>query len=127
MVGGRPLNPDKYLRLHEEIEHDRMTRLGETYAQAHKVALAEERKAVKADGFDWDAYQRVMYRLAAQTQAAKVTHPPKDLYLGPYSPQRQPGNRSRIRRPRTCASVCPGSASSTASTFLRTEDGVEVR
>lgn len=84
-VKGKTFDPAKYLGVHEEAERKLMDN-GMKYEPAHRLALKSERKAVVADGIDWNGYQEVMHRLAAITQREKPaqSNPPRDLYEGPF-------------------------------------------
>src|ERR1700692_4096115 len=85
MVKGKAFDPAKYLAGHESVERKHMDR-GMKYQPAHRLALKAERKAVEANGIDWNGYQAQMYALAAITQRekSKGQHPPRDLYKGPF-------------------------------------------
>ena len=84
-VGGKQLNPSKYLHIHEQVEHDLMDR-GKSYSAAHKVALKHERAELQKDGISWDQYQRTMYDLVKKVGTKQATKPPADLDTRPYPP-----------------------------------------
>ena len=84
-VKGKSFDLAKYLAIHESTERKHMD-AGMKYQPAHRLALKAERNAVEADGIDWNGYQEQMHALAAVTQRekSKASHPPRDLYKGPF-------------------------------------------
>ena len=84
-VKGKTFDPAKYLGVHEKTERKYMD-AGMKYQPAHRLALKAERRAVEADGIEWNGYQAQMYKLASVTEheASSRLHPPTDLYAGPF-------------------------------------------
>ena len=84
-VGGRSVDPAKYLAIHETDEFRAMAR-GEKYKAAHKgVATPAERQAVEADGLDWKSYSAVMSGLLRATEKETASRRlPPDLNPEPY-------------------------------------------
>jgi hypothetical protein len=89
-VKGKTFDPAPFLMVHEQHERYHMDR-GMKYKPAHRLALKAEQKAVVAAGIDWNGYQEIMHRLATITQRESTTlsHPPRDLYKGPFSNRQQ--------------------------------------
>lgn len=79
---GRPANLWKYLTIHETTEARAMAR-GLPYLKAHEtVATPAERKAVEADGVNWNAYTREMDGYLSHTER-KTAKPPPGLHISP--------------------------------------------
>lgn len=71
----------KYLALHETVEGQNM-KLG--YLKAHKIATATEKKAVEADGLDWNHYTKEIDGYLARIEHEKNSNPPKaKLHVDP--------------------------------------------
>lgn len=84
-VGGKTMQPYRYILIHECVEKALMDELGLSYEVAHDFATSAEKSAVEADGFNWAAYTialrpyiKDVYKKADGLQA------PADLDLAPY-------------------------------------------
>ena len=75
---------DKYLVVHEIVEKVFEDTLKLNYFYAHQIALQVERKAVEADGLDWDAYDQYMQQWIKEVAHEKIQKVPADLDLQPY-------------------------------------------
>jgi hypothetical protein len=82
--GGRTINTDRFLILHEEVEKTLIDQLGLHYLHAHQIATRAEEAAVRAAGITWRDYDRFMQKYVKQIGNERLTKVPKDLDLKPY-------------------------------------------
>ena len=88
-IGGKAVDPAKYLNVHEQTEHALMTVGKMPYEQAHSIATQKERAAVEADGLSWKEYEAVMDGYLDDTEHEKGEDFPPDLYEKPYPHDKQ--------------------------------------
>ena len=114
--GGREINTDRYLILHEEVEKTLIDQLDLHYLHAHQIATRAEQAAVRAAGLSWHAYDRFMQKYVKRVSDERLKKVPDDLDLKPYRDEhdtdllrrmmrslakgagRAPPNRRRVRR-----------------------------
>jgi hypothetical protein len=82
--GGRDINTDRYLILHEEVEKTLIDQLGLHYLHAHQIASRAEQGAVRAAGIRWRDYDRFMQKFVKRIGDERLTKVPADLDLKPY-------------------------------------------
>jgi hypothetical protein len=84
-VGGKVMQPYRYILIHECVEKSLIDRLGLSYEVAHDFATGAEKSAVEADGFNWAMYTHAL-RPYIREVVNKPTdlEAPKDLDLTPY-------------------------------------------
>ena len=82
--GGRDINTDRYLILHEEVEKTLIDQLGLHYLHAHQIASRAEQAAVRAAGIRWRDYDRFMQKYVKHIGDERLTKVPADLDLKPY-------------------------------------------
>jgi hypothetical protein len=82
--GGRDINTDRYLILHEEVEKTLIDQLGLHYLHAHQIASRAEQAAVRAAGIRWHDYDRFMQKYVKRIGDERLTKVPADLDLKPY-------------------------------------------
>jgi hypothetical protein len=82
--GGRTINTDRYLILHEEVEKTLIDQLGLHYLHAHQIASRAEQSAVRAAGIRWSDYDRFMQKYVKRIGDERLTKVPADLDLKPY-------------------------------------------
>ena len=82
--GGRNINTDRYLILHEEVEKTLIDQLGLHYLHAHQIASRAEQAAVRAAGIRWGDYDRFMQKYVKRIGDERLTKVPADLDLKPY-------------------------------------------
>jgi hypothetical protein len=82
--GGRTINTDRYLILHEEVEKTLIDQLGLHYLHAHQIASRAEQAAVRAAGIRWADYDRFMQKYVKRIGDERLTKVPADLDLKPY-------------------------------------------
>jgi hypothetical protein len=82
--GGRNINTDRYLILHEEVEKTLIDQLGLHYLHAHQIASRAEQAAVRAAGIRWHDYDRFMQKYVKHIGDERLTKVPADLDLKPY-------------------------------------------
>jgi hypothetical protein len=82
--GGRTINTDRYLILHEEVEKTLIDQLGLHYLHAHQIASRAEQAAVRAAGIRWSDYDRFMQKYVKRIGDERLTKVPADLDLKPY-------------------------------------------
>jgi hypothetical protein len=90
-VGGKVMQPFRYILIHESVEKSLMDELGLSYNVSHDFATACERSAVEADGFSWALYCAAIkpYIQMVMKQPAGL-EAPKDLDLAPYQQDHSP-------------------------------------
>ena len=82
--GGRTIETDRFLILHEEVEKTLIDQLGLHYLHAHQIATRAEEAAVRAAGVEWHAYDRFMQKHVKRIGDERLKKVPKDLDLKPY-------------------------------------------
>jgi hypothetical protein len=82
--GGRDIDTDRYLILHEEVEKTLIDQLGLHYRHAHQIASRAEQAAVRAAGIRWRDYDRFMQKYVKHIGDERLTKVPADLDLKPY-------------------------------------------
>jgi hypothetical protein len=82
--GGREINTDRFLILHEEVEKTLIDQLGLHYLHAHQIATRAEEAAVRAAGLKWRDYDSFMQKYVKQIGDERLTKVPPDLDLKPY-------------------------------------------
>jgi hypothetical protein len=82
--GGRKIDTDRFLILHEEVEKTLIDQLGLHYLHAHQIATRAEEAAVRAAGIDWRDYDRFMQKYVKRIGDERLTKVPLDLDLKPY-------------------------------------------
>ena len=82
--GGRDINTDRYLILHEEVEKTLIDQLGLHYLHAHQIASRAEQAAVRSAGIRWCDYDRFMQKHVKKIGDERLTKVPADLDLKPY-------------------------------------------
>jgi hypothetical protein len=83
-VGGRSINTDRFLILHEEVEKTLIDQLGLHYLHAHQIATRAEEAAVRAAGIEWRDYDDFMQKYVKRIGDERLTKVPLDLDLKPY-------------------------------------------
>lgn len=83
-LGGRMIQTDRYLILHEAVEKTMLQQLNLHYQHAHQIALRAEEAAVRADGIQWRAYDRAMQKYIKRIGDERLERVPKDLDHQPY-------------------------------------------
>lgn len=82
--GGRDINTDRYLILHEVVEKTLIDQLNLHYLHAHQIATRAEEAAVRAAGIRWRDYDRFMRKYVKRIGDERLTRVPADLDLKPY-------------------------------------------
>jgi hypothetical protein len=82
--GGRDIDTDRYLILHEEVEKTLIDQLDLHYLHAHQIATRAEQAAVRAAGIRWRDYDRFMQKYVKRIGDERLTKVPADLDLKPY-------------------------------------------
>jgi hypothetical protein len=82
--GGREINTDRYLILHEEVEKTLIDQLNLHYLHAHQIASRAEQAAVRAAGIRWKDYDNFMQKNVKHIGDERLTKVPADLDLKPY-------------------------------------------
>ncbi len=83
-IGGRVIQTDRYLVLHEAVEKTLLDQLGLHYQHAHQIALRAEEAAVRADGIQWRGYDKAMQKYIKRIGDERLERVPKDLDRKPY-------------------------------------------
>ena len=78
----RAINVHKYLIVHERTEKLLEDTKEYKYPYAHEKATASERRAVEADGIEWDEYQNYMLKMVKKLKTFSGPLP-KDLDTKP--------------------------------------------
>ena len=84
VIGGRTIQTDRYLVLHEAVEKTLLDQLGLHYQHAHQIALRAEEAAVRADGIAWRGYDRAMQKYIKRIGDERLERVPKNLDRKPY-------------------------------------------
>jgi hypothetical protein len=95
LPNGRRLRVARYLVVHEAVEKALLRCYGLRYQHAHQIALRAERELIKADGYTWADYDRVMRAWAKLAEDDRPLKLPPDLDLTPY---RDSGDREMLSR-----------------------------
>src|SRR5207237_998195 len=82
--GGREIDTDRFLILHEDVEKTLIDQLGLHYLHAHRIATRAEQAAVRAAGIRWRDYDRFMQKYVKRIGDEQLTKVPADLDLKPY-------------------------------------------
>jgi hypothetical protein len=82
--GGRALDTDRFLILHEEVEKSLIDQLDLHYLHAHQIATRAEEAAVRAAGIRWRDYDRFMQKHVKTIGDERLKKVPADLDLKPY-------------------------------------------
>jgi hypothetical protein len=95
--GGRTVEVDRYLILHESVEKALIDQLDLHYQHAHQIATRAEEAAVRADRISWRAYDRFMQRYVKELGSERLTRVPRNLDLKPYRDEHDRDLMERIR------------------------------
>jgi hypothetical protein len=82
--GGRKIETDRFLILHEEVEKTLIDHLHLHYLHAHQIATRAEQAAVRAAGIRWHEYDRFMQKYVKKMGDERLTKVPRDLDAKPY-------------------------------------------
>ncbi len=82
--GGRQIDTDRFLILHEEVEKTLIYQLELHYLHAHQIATRAEQAAVRAAGISWRKYDQFMQKYVKKIGDEHLTKVPADLDLKPY-------------------------------------------
>src|SRR5262244_4415518 len=82
--GGREIDTDRFLILHEEVEKTLIDQLALHYLHAHQIATRAEQAAVRAAGISWRDYDRFMQKYVKRIGDERLSKVPADLDLKPY-------------------------------------------
>jgi hypothetical protein len=82
--GGRDIDTDRFLILHEEVEKTLIDQLDLHYLHAHQIATRAEQAAVRAAGIRWRDYDRFMQKYVKRIGDERLKKVPADLDLKPY-------------------------------------------
>jgi len=83
-LGGKRVQTDRFLILHEAVEKALLDELGLHYLHAHQIALRTERAAVEAEGQAWREYNAFTKAHERQIDDENLKKVPDDLDLTPY-------------------------------------------
>ena len=84
-VGGKTMQPFRYILIHEAVEKSLIDELGLSYDVSHDFATAAERSAVEADGFNWALYTAALRPyFGMATKKPDDLEAPSDIDLTPY-------------------------------------------
>lgn len=82
--GGRQIDTDRFLILHEEVEKTLIDQIKLHYLHAHQIATRAEQAAVRAAGLPWRKYDRFMQKYVKKIGDERLTKVPANLDLKPY-------------------------------------------
>jgi hypothetical protein len=88
MLGGKRVQTDRFIILHEAVEKALLDELGLHYLHAHQIALRTERAAVEAEGLAWRDYNAFTKGHERQIDDEELKKVPDDLDLTPYRNER---------------------------------------
>ncbi len=94
--GGRTIDTDRFLILHEEVEKTLIDQLGLHYLHAHQIATRAEQAAVRSAGIKWHDYDRFMQKYVKRIGDERLTKVPRDLDLKPYRDEHDDDVLSRM-------------------------------
>ena len=83
-AGGREIDTDRFLILHEEVEKTLIDQLNLHYLHAHQIATRAEQAAIRAAGIRWRDYDRFMQKYVKRIGDERLKKVPADLDLKPY-------------------------------------------
>ena len=84
LKNGKKMDIVKYLVVHESTEKHFMDVKDYKYPYAHEMATKAERKAVEADGYPWDEYEKYALSEVQRTKKLEPKEPlPKNLDVRP--------------------------------------------
>jgi hypothetical protein len=84
VTGGRRVQIDRFLILHEMVEKTLLAELGLHYQHAHQIALRAEEAAVRGARISWRDYDRFMQRYIKEAGDECLSCLPPDLDIKPY-------------------------------------------
>lgn len=96
--GGKRMDVDRYLLMHEGVEKALIDAYDLKYQHAHQIALRTEEALVRADGFTWREYDQAMQQYIKEVEEAKPLHLPPDLDLKPYVDEHDSELLKQMRR-----------------------------
>jgi len=70
--------------MHEAVEKALIDAFDLKYQHAHQIALRTEEALIRADGFTWREYDKLMQQYIKEAEAELPLHLPPDLDLKPY-------------------------------------------
>lgn len=94
----RRIEVDRYLLMHEAVEKALIDAYDLKYQHAHQIALRTEEALIRADGFTWREYDKLMQQYIKDVEAAKPLHLPPDLDLKPYIDEHDTELLAEMRR-----------------------------
>ena len=94
----RRIDVDRYLTMHEGVEKALIDTFNLKYQHAHQIALRTEEALIRADGFTWREYDRLMQQYIKEVEAARPLHLPPDLDLKPYLDEHDTELLAEMRR-----------------------------
>jgi hypothetical protein len=106
--GGREIDTDRYLILHEEVEKTLIDQLQLHYLHAHQIASRAEQAAVRAAGIRWRDYDRFMQKYVKRIGDERLTKVPADLDLKPYRDEHDVDLIKRMQAAITRGKAPPG-------------------
>ena len=102
MDGGRMIQVDRYLTIHECVEEALMQQDGLPYfkgkSAAHKIATDMELAAIKADGVSATKYNAFMNKYVKEAESDAVKYPPPDLFEKPYQDEHDTKDIKRLNQ-----------------------------
>lgn len=82
--GGKEVEVDRFLILHETVEKALIDHVHLHYQHAHQIATRAEQAAVRAAGVSWREYDRFMQQYVKEVWSERLERVPADLDLKPY-------------------------------------------
>lgn len=83
-IGGRRVDTDRFIALHEIVEKALLDQLRFHYLHAHQIALRTEQAAVRAAGIRWRIYDRFTKTNMKLIEHERLKKVPASLDLTPY-------------------------------------------
>jgi hypothetical protein len=83
-IGGKTIDPSRFLFLHEHLEKVLIDELGWKYLPAHEAATRYEHRGVRSAGLDPKAYEAALKPYIKADRHERLTRVPPDLDLTPY-------------------------------------------
>jgi hypothetical protein len=96
--GGRKIDTDRFLILHEEVEKTLIDQLGLHYLHAHQIATRAEQAAVRAAGVGWHVYDQFTQKYVKRIGDERLTKVPADLDQKPYREEHDADLLERMQR-----------------------------
>lgn len=95
------------VKVHETVEQELQAK-GMSYDEAHKYATAAEKRAVEADGQNWNEYEKEWDGKLAHIEHEKVPADelPKDLHVSPQDALHH-ANKAAVEEPAPAAETAP--------------------